>query len=103
VRSTPFKTAIVRLIAKCLQKRHYDIMPKAITIRDVPDETGRELAARAAASGRSMQEYLLAHLIELAERPDPEVLVARLRARKEHLGTRLSREAILAHKAADRR
>jgi plasmid stability protein len=78
-------------------------MPKAITIRDVPDETGRELAARAAASGRSLQEYLLAHLIELAERPDPEVLVARLRARKEQLGTRLSREAILAHKAADRR
>lgn len=78
-------------------------MPKSITIRDVPDATGRELAAKAAATGRSLQEYLLAHLIELAGRADPEVLVARLRARKDQLGTRLSRDAILAHKADDRR
>jgi plasmid stability protein len=28
----------------------------AITIRDVPDETRAELAARAAATGRSLQE-----------------------------------------------
>ncbi len=78
-------------------------MAKSITIRDVPDETGRELAARAAATGRSLQEYLRAHLIDLAARPEAEVVVARLRARKESLGTRLPAEAILAHKDADRR
>lgn len=78
-------------------------MSRTITIRDVPDETGNELAARAAATGRSLQEYLRAHLIDLATRPDPEVLVARLRGRKESLGTRLAPDAILGHKDADRR
>ncbi|MHB1488080.1 MAG: FitA-like ribbon-helix-helix domain-containing protein [Acidimicrobiales bacterium] len=47
----------------------------AITIRDVPDETRDQLAARAAATGRSLQEYLRNQLIELARRPDPEVLL----------------------------
>ena len=35
-------------------------MSKSITIRGVPDETGEELAARAALTGRSLQEYLTA-------------------------------------------
>lgn len=78
-------------------------MPKSITIRGVPDDVGRELAARAAATGRSLQEYLLAHLVDLAGRAEPDVVVARLRSRKEHLGTRLSRAAILGHRDADRR
>ena len=78
-------------------------MPKTITIRDVPGDTANELAARAAATGRSLQEYLRTHLIELAERPEPEVVVARLRRRKESLGTRLSAESILRHKDAERR
>lgn len=78
-------------------------MGKAITIRDVPEATGAELAARAAATGRSLQEYLRAQLIELARRPDPEVLVARIRARKESTGSRLEPGTILAHRDADRR
>lgn len=82
---------------------HYACMPKSITIRDVPDETGRELATRAAATGRSLQEYLRAQLIELARRPDPEALVARLRHRKEMTGSRLPADTILGHLDADRR
>ncbi len=82
---------------------HYNCMSKSITIRDVPDETGDELAARAALTGRSLQEYLRAQLIELAERPDPDVLIARLRARKRSTGSRISAEAILTHRDADRR
>ncbi|MFW6089088.1 MAG: FitA-like ribbon-helix-helix domain-containing protein [Gemmatimonadota bacterium] len=78
-------------------------MSRAITIRDVPDETGDELAARAAATGRSLQEYLRARLIELARQPDPEVLLARIRTRKESTETRLTSETILAHRDADRR
>lgn len=78
-------------------------MAKSITIRDVPEETGRELAARAAATGRSLQEYLRAQLIELARKPDAEVLMARVRARKEETGSRLGADAILAHRDADRR
>ena len=57
-------------------------MSKSITIRDVPDETSDELAARAALTGRSLQEYLRTRIIELASRPDAEVWVARVRARR---------------------
>jgi len=78
-------------------------MAKSITIRDVPDETGEELAARAALTGRSLQEFLRAELIELARRPAPEVLVARIHERKQRTGSRLSTEAIVAHRDADRR
>lgn len=75
----------------------------SITIRDVPDETHDELAARAAGSGRSLQEYLRAQLVELARRPDPEALLARARHRKRRTGSRLSAEQILAYRDADRR
>jgi plasmid stability protein len=75
----------------------------AITIRDVPDETRDELASRAALSGRSLQEYLRAQLIELARRPDAETFLARVRDRKQRLGSQLSVESILGHREADRR
>lgn len=70
-------------------------MPKSITIRDVPDSTAAQLAARAASTGRSLQEYLRGHLIEWAERPDPQELVARMRDRKARTGSSLSAEDIL--------
>lgn len=50
----------------------------SVTIRDVPDETRDELAAGAAATGRSLQEYLRAQLIALAWRPDVDVLLAQI-------------------------
>ncbi|HEY8827113.1 MAG TPA: hypothetical protein VIM17_05095 [Jatrophihabitantaceae bacterium] len=78
-------------------------MPTSITIRDVPNATRDELAARAAASGRSLQEFLRAQLIELVERPDAETLVARIRQRKATTGTRLDADRILGHRDADRR
>jgi plasmid stability protein len=78
-------------------------MATAITIRDVPDEIRDELAARAALSGRSLQEYVRAQLIELARRPDPEVLLARIRDRKQRTDSRLAVESILSHRDADRR
>jgi antitoxin FitA len=76
---------------------------KSITIREVPQETRDELAARAALAGRSLQEYLRLQLIELARRPDPEVLLARVRERKASMGTRLPADRILTHREADRR
>ena len=75
----------------------------AITIRDVPDETRDELASRAALSGRSLEGYVRSQLIEIARRPDAEVLLAQVRDRKQRLGTRLSVESILGHCDADRR
>lgn len=55
----------------------------AITIRNVPEPTRNILAARAAAEGRSLQEYLSRELERLASRPSlPEALdLARSRAR----------------------
>jgi hypothetical protein len=78
-------------------------MPTSITIRDVPDQTRDELAARAALSGRSLQEYLRARLIDLAAAPDAEVWLARVRQRKGALGGSLPPERILEHRDADRR
>lgn len=77
-------------------------MSKSITIRDVPDETSEELAARAALTGRSLQEYLRARLVELASTPDAEVWMARVRARKLATGGSVSVDRILAHRDADR-
>ena len=71
-------------------------MAKSITIRDVPDETSDELAARAALTGRSLQEYLRARLVELAQTPDAEVLMARIRARKAATSSSTSADRILA-------
>lgn len=78
-------------------------MAKSITIRDVPDRAAAELASRAALSGRSLQEYVRAQLIELTRRPDPLVLLERIRERKQRTESRLSREKILAHRDTDRR
>lgn len=74
----------------------------SITVRDVPDEARNELAARAAGSGRSLQEYLRNELIELARRPDPQALAARIRARKGRTGSAMSAEKIVGHRDADR-
>jgi antitoxin FitA len=90
-------------LAFCRNQQQNDGISKSITIRDVPLETRDELAARAARSGRSLQEYLRGELIEIARRPDPEALLARVRERKEYAESRLPRERILSHRAADRR
>lgn len=78
-------------------------MGTAITIRDVPDATKEELAARAARSGRSLQEYLRMRLIQLAAAPDAGELVARIRERKATTRSRISIEKILEHRDRDRR
>jgi antitoxin FitA len=78
-------------------------MVTSITIRDVPDETRDELAARAALTGRSLQEYLRARLVELARQPDAEALVRRIHARKAATGSSLPTDRILSHRDEDRR
>jgi antitoxin FitA len=74
----------------------------SITIRDVPDSARDELAARAASTGRSLQEYLRAQLIDWASRPDVDVVIARIRERKRHTQTVLGAEEIVALRDADR-
>jgi predicted nucleic acid-binding protein len=72
----------------------------SITIRDVPDAARDELAARAARTGRSLQEYLRRELVALAGRPDPDALATRIVERKERTSSGLTAVQILAHRDA---
>ncbi|HVX21211.1 MAG TPA: hypothetical protein VHB02_07675 [Acidimicrobiales bacterium] len=78
-------------------------MPIAVTIRNVPDDVRDELAARAARTGRSLQEYLLDQLVDLASHPTVEEVVARARARAHQTGTVLDMDTIVTDRDADRR
>lgn len=75
----------------------------AITIRNVPKRVRDELAARAALSGRSLQEYLVAELEKLSSRRTPAEVIAAARARLEAAGQTVSVSDILAARDADRR
>jgi len=78
-------------------------MSVAITVRDVPDKVRDELAARAARSGRSLQEYLRGMLVDAAARPPVEDVIARARTRVDATGVRVDAASILAARDADRR
>lgn len=80
-----------------------NVMATSITIRDVPDDTRDELAARAARSGRSLQEFVRGELIELVRKPDVRTLMARVAARKEATDSQLSPDQILKLRDAGRR
>lgn len=75
----------------------------AVTIRDVPDVVRDELAARAARSGQSLQEYLRGLLVDAAGRPTLEEVLRRARARVSATGLRVEPEATLGARDADRR
>ena len=75
----------------------------SITVRDVPGATRDELAARAAASGRSLQQFLRAELIKLADRPDNDMILTRARDRVQRTGESLSPDQILELRDSQRR
>lgn len=77
-------------------------MAVTITITNVPDEVRDTLAARAARNGQSLQEHLLAAIIETAGRPHPSDLLAAARRSTSRLGTRMPRNEILGHLDSDR-
>jgi antitoxin FitA len=81
---------------------HNACVPTSITIRNVPDETRDELAARAARSGRSLQEYLRGEMIELARKTDIDTLLLRVEQRKRATRSTLSVDKILKYRDADR-
>jgi plasmid stability protein len=79
-------------------------MTVSITIRHVPEEVRDRLAERASRSGRSLQEYLIAELRELAIRPSPVDFVRGLEADVElNTGGGVSRQEILDALDADHR
>ena len=56
-------------------------MTQSIQIRNVPEAVHRTLRARAAASGQSLSDYLLADITRLAERPPIADVLQRAGAR----------------------
>ncbi|MBI2765806.1 MAG: hypothetical protein HYX53_07840 [Chloroflexi bacterium] len=78
-------------------------MMPTITIRNVPEDTHAELAARAALAGQSLQEYVKAKLVEVARRPDAQTVVARVRDRKRAAHANLPAAKIHSYRDSDRR
>ncbi len=73
-----------------------------ITIRNVSNEVRNELAARAARSGKSMQEYLKEELERLARRPSLDEWLSKVRKQKELTRREVGSDVILTHRDADR-
>lgn len=69
-------------------------MPKAVQIRDVPDETVSVLRSRAAAAGMSMSEYLRSELIAMTTRPTVAEVLERAARRHGGVPTELIVETI---------
>ena len=57
-------------------------MSRMVQIRNVPDALHRKLKARAADSGQTLSDYLLAELERLAARPTRDQMLNRLRSRR---------------------
>lgn len=76
-------------------------MPKAIQIRDVPDDVHRKLKVRAAEEGRTLSELLREELVDLAERPTLAQMMERLQARSSVEISESSADAIRAGRPAD--
>jgi plasmid stability protein len=57
-------------------------MSKMIQVRNVPDELHRTLKVRAAQSGMTLSDYLLAELEAIAEKPTLAELAARISQRE---------------------
>lgn len=78
-------------------------MAVQITIREVPNSVRDALAARAAARGVSMEEFLRKELQRLASLPSPEAWLEQVRRRKRATGSRVAASAILEQRNAERR
>ena len=73
----------------------------SIQVKDVPDEVHATLRTRAAAAGKSLQEYLLAHLVSEAATPTLEEVLERAGQRAGgHITTRDAVRAVRADRDA---
>jgi plasmid stability protein len=69
-----------------------------IQIRNVPDELHRQLKSRAALAGKSLSDYLLNEIRQVAERPTLDELRARLDRRTRITPVITPAEAIRAER-----
>ena len=77
-------------------------MSKMVQIRNVPDALHRKLKVRAAHSGQTLSDYLLAEITHIVERPTPEELIARIRSRPRPAGRIDSARAVRAEREGRR-
>ena len=63
----------------CEHARH---MSKMVQIRNVPEALHRKLKSRAADSGQTLSDFLLAELERLAARPTRDEMLTRIHSRK---------------------
>ena len=61
---------------------HAQHMSKMVQIRNVPDALHRKLKSRAADSGQTLSDFLLAELERLAARPTRDEMLTRIHSRK---------------------
>ena len=78
-------------------------MSVQVTIRGVPEEVRDRIAARAAARGQSMQEYLRGELVRLVAKPSVEEWLRQVRADKRTMTNNVTTEDILRARDADRK
>lgn len=78
-------------------------MSVQITIRGVPEDVRDKIAARAAARGQSMQEYLRGQLERLVAKPSVEEWLRQVRADKRAMTNNVTTEDILRARDADRK
>jgi plasmid stability protein len=63
------------------------IAPMAnVQIRDVPEDVHRRLKSQAALDGKSLNDYLLARMTEIARQPTIGELAARISEREQYTG-----------------
>ena len=82
------------MIDRCEECLQNACMP-SISIRNVPEATRDALAAKAAQAGQSLQEYLLARLIEIGKTRDIEVLLGEMKEIRKGWSKPITREQIL--------
>lgn len=75
-------------------------MSKMIQIRNVPDETHRALKTRAAQTGMTLSDYLLAEIHQVAGLPSIEELTERIRRRTPARPRQSSAGVIRRHRSA---
>jgi len=71
-----------------------------IQIRNVPDTVHRDLKARAARAGMTLSDYLLDLIRKATERPEPDVLLKRVRERTPVYVSESPADAVRAEREA---
>jgi plasmid stability protein len=75
-------------------------MATMIQIRNVPENLHRELKMRAAGAGMTLSDYLLDMIRKAAERPEPDVLLKRIRERSPVYPSESPADAVRAEREA---